>query len=575
MANEQDMIATRGIRLWLDVAAVGELSDAQLLDRFTTGDGPSADIAFAALVARHGPMVLRTCRAVLHDGNDVEDAFQATFLVLIRRYGTLRVDESLAPWLHRVASRVAMRSQIDSTRRRRHEQQAAASRGESCESGEPQDRGPILHAEIDRLPARYRGPVVLCDLEGLTHEQAARQLGCPVGTVKSRLARARERLRTRLTRRGIVPAGGLGALLAEQSAAAVSPTLARATVCAASRFTTLGQSATGTVPAAVVTLAERVVNTMSLNMMAKQFAWLLVGAAVAAGAIVLGAANPAPGPAAIALAAPILPEKPVLRELQPFQGFWKMELCDTAAEGFGAELREVRKWRWTVKGDQIIWARQGEEWKMSLEVDPTRKPKEIDLTYLSGPYKGAKCLGMYEWGGIDGKTLMISIQDPGANVPRPNAIRMTGTSQNSLIFLRKIEPVDPEKERAAFQGTWTFKIAQTDAWPIPTGNGPDKTGQGSERQWIVKGNEITWISPDGQKVRVRFTIDPNKVPRQLDFTFVSGPHKGVASLGVYEWGGVDGNQLHLCMVDPGSNAPRPKDISYKSNGERSLIVLAP
>jgi uncharacterized protein (TIGR03067 family) len=239
-----------------------------------------------------------------------------------------------------------------------------------------------------------------------------------------------------------------------------------------------------------------------------------------------------------------------------------------------AELR--RKWRWTVKGDEIVWAFKGEEWKLKLKVDPSKKPKEIDLTYLSGPFEGKTCLGTYEWGGVDGKSLMISIQDPGATAARPTGFRLTSTSQNTLMILRRTTPVDPKTELALLQGTWTFEIVQTDpinGWPKPTGKGPDKTGQGSERRWVVKGNEITWTSPDGEEIKVSFTIDPNKVPRQIDFTFLSGPNKGEKCAGVYEL--KDNKGLNLCMVDPGSKADRPKDFSYSTNSGQSAIMLAP
>jgi uncharacterized protein (TIGR03067 family) len=379
----------------------------------------------------------------------------------------------------------------------------------------------------------------------------------------------------------------MATLLAEQSAAAVSPTLALATTSAVFRFATVGQSTAGAVPAAVVTLSEGVVNAMTLNRLTKQLAILLLCAVVTTGALVAVAgsrlANPGSGEqtspltASVAFGAPALPEipLPVPKELQLFQGYWQMTLCDSDVEGFGASQREVWKWRWTIKGNEITWARQGEEWKLSLHVDPDKKPMEIDLTYISGPYKGAKCLGMYEWGGIDGKSLNISIQDPGADVPRPNRIAMMGGGKTTLIFLRKTEPVDSKKELAAFQGAWTFRIAQTEGWPVPIGKGPDKTGQGSERKWVVKGNEIIWTSPDGKEVKASFTIDSTKVPKQIDFTFLSGANKGEKCMGVYEWSGADGKQLSLCVVDPGSKALRPKDISYETNGERSLIVLVP
>src|SRR5262249_30103589 len=163
-----------------------------------------------ALVHRHGPRVLRVCRKTLRDPNDVQDAFQATFLVLVQKARSLWVRDSLGPWLHRVAHRVATRARSSAAGRREHERRAAATRpthySEPCD---PEDVEAILHQEIDRLPERYRAPVVLCDLQGLTHERAARHLGWPVGTVKTRLARARELLRGRLSHRGLEQPAGL------------------------------------------------------------------------------------------------------------------------------------------------------------------------------------------------------------------------------------------------------------------------------------------------------------------------------------------------------------------------------
>jgi uncharacterized protein (TIGR03067 family) len=196
---------------------------------------------------------------------------------------------------------------------------------------------------------------------------------------------------------------------------------------------------------------------------------------------------------------------------------------------------------------------------------------QFDFTYLSGEFKGKKCLGIYEWGGVDGKSLHIAIQDPGATVGRPTELAMSGTSQNALIFLRKSEPVDPKKELALFQGTWTFDNVMTDKWPKPIGKGPDKNGQNSERKWVVKGNEITWISLDGNEVKGSFTIDPNKVPSQIDFTFHHGPNKGQRCRGVYEW--VGDSELWLCLVDPGATADRPKYLSYATNAGLSFIFL--
>jgi RNA polymerase sigma factor (sigma-70 family) len=160
----------------LDAGAAGGLSDRELLERFTDRGGEAAEAAFAALVERHGPMVLRACRSTLRDPHDAQDAFQATFLLLARRAGSLWVRDSLGPWLHSVACRVSAGARTAEARRRAFEQRAA--RRPALRPGEEarDDLGPALHEEVERLPERLRAPVVLCYLEGLTHEQAARHV---------------------------------------------------------------------------------------------------------------------------------------------------------------------------------------------------------------------------------------------------------------------------------------------------------------------------------------------------------------------------------------------------------------
>ena len=210
MAIRTNGAVLRQLQTLFDLGSIGDLTDGQLLERFTTSGGESAELAFAALVERHGPMVLRVCRTSLQDPNDAQDAFQATFLVLVRKARSLWVQDSLGPWLHRVACRVASRARASAARRREYERRAAESRPPLMFPADDwKDVCSILHEEIDRLPDCCRVPVVLCDLEGLTHEQAARRLCWPVGTVKSRLTRGRERLRGRLVRRGLAPTAGL------------------------------------------------------------------------------------------------------------------------------------------------------------------------------------------------------------------------------------------------------------------------------------------------------------------------------------------------------------------------------
>ena len=271
------------LRTLFNVGAIGALSDGQLLERFATGRGEPRELAFAALVERHGPFVLRVCRSVLRDEDAAEDAFQATFLALARKAGSLWARDSLAPWLHQAAYRAAIHDRSATIRRRSHEHAAAALRPESVappHHANDDDLEKIIHEEIDRLPGRFRVAVVLCDLEGRTHEQAARHLGCAVGTVKSRLARGRKRLRGRLVRRGVAPAAALAAASAGGAARAAVPTgLAESTVVYA--------ATASAVPTSVAVITEGVLRSMFLSKVKLVMTAAAVVAALAAGAVAL------------------------------------------------------------------------------------------------------------------------------------------------------------------------------------------------------------------------------------------------------------------------------------------------
>ncbi len=195
------------------------LTEEELLARFLERRDPRA---FEAIVNRHGPLVLTVCRQLLADPNDVDDAFQATFLVLICKAGSVRRPGSLASWLYGVAYRTALRLKRTPRPIRLLTDQVEASA--NCPALEHEQLH-LLHQEIDRLPAKYRQPIVLCYLEGLTHDDAAARLCWPIGTVRGRLARARDRLRHRLDRRGVSLAAGLpGALDRLRSGSAGLPT---------------------------------------------------------------------------------------------------------------------------------------------------------------------------------------------------------------------------------------------------------------------------------------------------------------------------------------------------------------
>jgi RNA polymerase sigma factor (sigma-70 family) len=257
------------------------LTDHDLLERFVCR---REEAAFEALVQRHGPMVLGLCRRVLNDAHDAEDAFQATFLVLVRRAGVVRNGGLLGPWLYGVAYRTALSARSERSRRRRHERRVAAMpEAEPAAEAAWTDLRPVLDEEVQRLPEKYRVPVVLCYLEGKTYEEAARLLGCPKGTVATRLARARGRLQVRLAGRGVaLSAGLLATVLALEARATVPAALAGSTV-RAGMLVAAGKAAGS---ARVAALAEGVMKAMVLARTKTATLLVLVLAAIATGTAV-------------------------------------------------------------------------------------------------------------------------------------------------------------------------------------------------------------------------------------------------------------------------------------------------
>jgi RNA polymerase sigma factor (sigma-70 family) len=277
------------------LGTVAGLTEWQLLHRYVSRRD---EVAFEALVARHGPMVLGVCRRVLDDSHDVEDAFQATFLVLVRKAASLRERDVLGHWLYGVAFRVALRARSNTGRRRARERSGGETEAMQPEtdssSGELRR---VIDEELARLPDRYRRPVVLCYLQGLTHTEAAEQLHWPIGTVKGRLARARDLLRERLTRRGMaLPAGAVAAVLSSDASAAVPPTLLLSTVKAAMLVAAGKAAVSGAVSAQAAALFEGVLNAMFLTKLKLTAALLACGLMITgAGVLAVPALRGAPG----------------------------------------------------------------------------------------------------------------------------------------------------------------------------------------------------------------------------------------------------------------------------------------
>jgi RNA polymerase sigma factor (sigma-70 family) len=269
----------------------GEVTDRDLLRRFAQSrDGD----AFAALVRRYGPLVLGVCRRVLRQGPDAEDAFQATFLVLARKAGSIRQPERLGNWLYGVALRVARKARAQAARR--HARQQQVTEMPTCRRDREADWEEVrqvLDDEVQRLPEKFRAPLVLCYFQGLTREEAAARLGWSAGAVKGMLERGRELLRSRLARRGVtLSAGALAAMLSGNALSAAVPAgLSDSTVQAAVLFAAENAAAAGSAAA----LAEGVLQAMSMSRVKWGLAVVLLVGLAGAGAGLL-AFGGGPGP---------------------------------------------------------------------------------------------------------------------------------------------------------------------------------------------------------------------------------------------------------------------------------------
>lgn len=443
MANDPDAFGVKQLRRLFEGGVTSNLTDSELVNRFLARDGQAAECAFATLVDRHGPMVLRIARSLLRESHDADDAFQVTFLVLARKSGSLRVTDSLGPWLHGVTCRVAARIRSADARHRARERRAAKGTTMSI-TDRTDDLGSIVHDEINRLPARFRVPIVLCLLEGLTQEQAAHVLGWPSGTVRSRLARGRVLLRSRLARRGLGLSTMLGVSLAPESA--VAAPLAERAVQASLACLSHPASAWG-VSLSVVKLTSEVSRSLAMSQFKSTAALLCLTLCVGlAGFRAIAQPNgdvPAAtlqtGPAKAASGAPrvgtanLESRRQARGDLAMLQGAWdrvSMEVRGRQASRGGAG------WTATYEDDQLTLRSNGEQYRRSLIVlDPSTSPKSINTWDRDGPAKDQTFPGIYE---IDGDTMRVCIAEPGK--PRPTEFTTVGGSGFLYYTYKRRQP---------------------------------------------------------------------------------------------------------------------------------------
>jgi RNA polymerase sigma factor (sigma-70 family) len=402
-----------------------EQADAQLLARFVR---QRDEAAFEVLVHRHGPMVWSVCRRLLTQPEDAEDAFQAAFVVLLRRAGSIRDGSLLGNWLYGVAYRVAVRARARAARRAAREKQEMLTEPAATATETTTDWQHLLHQEVFRLPEKYRLPIVMCYLNGQTNEEAAAALGWPVGTVKGRLSRARELLRVRLARRGVCLVGA--ALTATLSAArldaAVPPSLVQSALKGAVTGLTAGIS-----PHAL-TLSKGVMQSMFWSKCATFGMALAALALLAAGTMLTyyGLSTMAQDRAAGG-AAPIVQTPPPLAQPRPLadaqgkknaggndlmkiQGTWKLESWELDGHLKPAEAINGMTLEINAKGEWRLSFGPGKPTNQALIfIDPSKEPAVMEVR---GPNGRVFRSGLYK---VEGDTLTIcSTAWPSAPPPK-------------------------------------------------------------------------------------------------------------------------------------------------------------
>ncbi len=518
------------------------LPDHALLDRFAADRD---ECAFAALVERHGAVVLDVARAVLHHAQDAEDVFQASFLVLARNAGTIRTRTSVGCWLHGVARRLALRALRARVRRSRHE---AVPRGAASVPGDDLTWGEVrvlIHDELARLPDALRAPVLLCHLEGLTLDEAAARLELSRSTLRRHLDRARAVLRQRLARRGLAAAA---ITFPTSISNAVPPRTVLETARSAVRF-----AAGFAEPTRAVELANGALSAMTA--MRLKLSVLLVATLCTVGFVVAGTqmgADPqkaelpsAPAPVAVP------EEKPSTKSLtdeEKLQGTWIVTNDDSPLLGE----------KWTFKNGQFERAGEnnaaepGTEIKTHYKLDPKQDPKTIDFQMVAsdGPLLRSMVKGIYVF---EGNELRVCFALQSEDRPKSFSKALGRT-----LVLKREAPAKAETDDEKLQGAWTgtgtdLPFEADTKWTFQHGR--------LERSWEKKAPK-----PEDQ-VNTWYKLDPKQNPKTIDLTDQMGTDGPLlfVSKGIYS---LEGDELRICLPLRGEERPK----SFSKDPGRTLVL---
>ncbi len=497
------------------------LGDSELLECFIVRRD---DAAFEALVRRHGPMVLGVCRRILRNEADAEDALQAAFLVLVRKAHSIRPRGMVGNWLYGVAHNTARKAKAMNLRRRTKEREAGARLKQTASQEAALQT--LLDQELPALPDKYRAPIVLCDLEGTTVREAARQLGWPQGTVATRLAKGRTLLARRLRQSGVtLSAAALAVNLAQGSASASVPaSLIGSTVQAAASVAAGHAAAASAISPKVAALTEGVVKAMLLTKLKARLAVLCVlnflgGAGILLHPTLTAGQHGTVTSRTAAAAQKERKPRPVAKPDQELiQGTWIV----VSAED-GGKLANPGKGKLVVTKDKIAVYKDRDldqiEMEGTFQLGATKKPKWIDLTAKSpSSNEERKMLGIYE---LDGDRLKICLNERSGGERSTDFVSQAGTPNDLLFILKRENAEQAKSDRELLQGTWIGVSGERDGQALP-----------EDALWklVIDENKVILNTNVGGKDREGvLAIDPDKKPKEIDLTFGS-----LVLTGIYE-----------------------------------------
>jgi RNA polymerase sigma factor (sigma-70 family) len=444
MPQTQGTTFLRKLRRIVVAQSPSQLADDELLRQFIY---ERDEASFATLVRRHGPMVLSVCRNVLHHQQDAEDVFQATFLLLARKADTIRKQQSLSSWLHGVAYRLALKMRTQKSRRQDRERSAPLPSSTESDDLTVRELRVILHEELNRLPEKYRAPLLLCYWEGKTRDEAAQRLGMTGDALKKRLERARSLLGSRLTQRGLVPTVALFTwLISENGArAAVAQELIHNTVQAAVAFASAQTAATAS--AAAVTLAQGAIRTMfvtkCITALCTVLAVLGIGGALSFFGYQAIAAKEPDKQRLIAVPAPPQPKpaaQPQKTDAERIVGTWRIVKGVTSGREMPADFVNYARLTFTKDGRV----------NMSVGGEPNKKDGEYKLVGAGKIDLLPSTHGIYKFDGDD--RLTICVTEGAGEAKRPTEFTSKDGSSQTLFAMERAKPLTAE-ELAKAKGT--------------------------------------------------------------------------------------------------------------------------